>query len=83
MTTVITGFITIALAYIQKEEYENLQNHPSVTWICPTCEIMNFSDSFFDHSTEITTKNKFSILQPDDATKPKLKQHEMISHLLK
>jgi hypothetical protein len=37
---------------ITSEEYKELQTS-SATWICPTYDIMNFSDSFFANSNSI------------------------------
>jgi hypothetical protein len=46
---------------IKSEEYKELQTS-SATWICPTCDAMNFSDSFFENSNSIQTANKFEAL---------------------
>ena len=34
-------------SYISHCEYETLEN-TNCTWICPNCEVHNFSDSYFD-----------------------------------
>ena len=49
---------------IHANEYRELQvQTTSATWICPTCDIMNFSDSFFENTSVINIENKFSLLE--------------------
>ena len=49
---------------IHANEYIELQvQTTSATWICPTCDIMNFSDSFFENTSVINIENKFSLLE--------------------
>lgn len=49
---------------IHANEYIELQvQTTSATWICPTCDIMNFSDSFFENTSVINIENKLSLLE--------------------
>ena len=39
----------------------------SCLWICPMCDIMNFSDSLFNNSSEWNTSNQFSLLEDQES----------------
>ena len=45
-------------------KYETLEN-TNCTWICPKCEVLNFSDSYFDTQCNFEQSNKFDPLVKD------------------
>ena len=44
--------------FITESQYETLQK-TNYTWICPKCEFVNFSDSFFDDQLNLENQNRF------------------------
>lgn len=52
---------------ISNKQYKSLQcSSPNVVWICATCELPNFSDSFFQLSP-VRLNNSFSVLNDESA----------------
>ena len=51
-------------SYISLGEYETLEN-TNCSWICPKCEVLNFSDSYFDSQRNFEQSNKFDPLVKD------------------
>ena len=45
-------------------EYETLEN-TNCTWICPKCEVLNFSDSYFNIQCSFEQSNRFDPLVKD------------------
>ena len=45
--------------FVSETQYENIQNS-NCSWICPKCDFLNFSDSFF--SDKLNRKNKINLL---------------------
>ena len=48
-------------SYISLGEYETLEN-TNCTWICPKCEVLNFSDPYFDTQCNFEQSNRFNPL---------------------
>ena len=51
-------------SYISLGEYETLEN-TNCTWISPKCEVLNFSDSYFDTQCNFEQSNRFDPLVKD------------------
>ena len=51
-------------SYISLGEYETLEN-TNCTWICPKCEVLKFSDSFFDTQCNFEQSNRLDPLVKD------------------
>ena len=51
-------------SYISLGEYETLEN-TNCTWICPKCEVFNFSNSYFDTQCNFEQSNRFDPLVKD------------------
>ena len=51
-------------SYISLGKYETLEK-TNCTWICPKCEVLNFSDSYFDTQCNFEQSNKFDPLVKD------------------
>ena len=45
-------------SFIAETQYETV-NNTNCTWICPKCELFNFSDSFFGEQVNVETENRF------------------------
>ena len=48
-------------SFITKVEYENVLKF-GCTWICPKCDIFNFSDYFFVDQLNLVNQNRFDPL---------------------
>ena len=51
----------VGCSIISQSEYEALENS-NCTWICPKCEMFNFSDSYFDTQCNLESPNRFEPL---------------------
>ena len=51
-------WINSECSFIAETQYETV-NNTNCTWICPKCEFVNFSDSFFCEQVNLETENRF------------------------
>ena len=63
---------------VSEEEYRYFQNLSSFVWYCPTCDIMNISDSLFHLTTDF---NPFSPLSDCDTSSAESTRHGKASKL--
>ena len=60
MTSVNFGFI-MKCSLISQSEYEAMENS-NCTWICPKCEMFNFSGSYLGTQCNLESPNRFEPL---------------------
>ena len=53
---------------ITESEFDSVEN-TSCTWICPKCDFLNFSDSFFADLLNLENENRFDPLANGSGTK--------------
>ena len=61
-------WIHIKCSLITESEFDSVEN-TNCTWICPKCDLFNFSDSFFADQLNLENDNRFDPLANGSGTK--------------